>query len=38
MSQTTILSNVLIPDPSGFDPNSYWISGNQNFDLGFLPP
>jgi len=23
--------------PSGGDPDDYWTSGNQNFDLGFLP-
>jgi uncharacterized protein (DUF1501 family) len=37
MSEATILTGVLPPDP-GTDENQYWVSGNHQFDMSFLPP
>jgi uncharacterized protein (DUF1501 family) len=37
MSEATILAGVLPPDP-GTDEDHYWVSGNHQFDMSFLPP
>jgi uncharacterized protein (DUF1501 family) len=37
MSEGTILGSVLPADP-GTDADHYWLAGNHEFDLGFLPP
>jgi uncharacterized protein (DUF1501 family) len=37
MSDATILGGVLVPDP-GADEDHYWVSGNHQFDMSFLPP
>lgn len=38
VAEATILSQILTPEPVGYDPNHYWVDGNHDFDLGFLPP
>ncbi len=36
--EATILSQILPPESLAYDPNEYWVDGNHDFDLGFLPP
>lgn len=36
--EATLLANVLRPDPIGYDPVQYWVDGNHDFDIGFVPP
>ncbi len=36
LPEATILSQILPPEPIGFDPNAYWVDGNHNFNLGFI--
>lgn len=36
--EATILSQVFTAEPVGYDPDEYWVDGNHDFDLGFLPP
>lgn len=36
--EATILSQLLPPETLAYDPNDYWVDGNHDFDLGFLPP
>ncbi|MDG2303319.1 MAG: DUF1501 domain-containing protein [Candidatus Binatia bacterium] len=36
--EATILSQLFPPETLAYDPNDYWVDGNHDFDLGFLPP
>ncbi|MBM4266820.1 MAG: DUF1501 domain-containing protein [Deltaproteobacteria bacterium] len=38
LTEGTILSQVLTPEPVSFDPDLYWVDGNHGFDMAFLPP
>lgn len=36
VSEATILSQIFSPETIAYDPNDYWVTGNHDFDLGFL--
>lgn len=37
LDEATILANVLPADAGGLDPDRYWVAGNHDFEMPFLP-